>query len=118
MRALSQNYAAYNLLLFTRIHTAGVGALLQICGLGSTERHAFMSVLMHYGPPFIHSKPELGWQPYEQHLRNKTKKEVRRWHDQGREPPHMAYWIMSCVFSGSVVVLRSPPVVATKDKHQ
>jgi hypothetical protein len=47
-----------------------------ICGLSGSERQLFMSVLMHFGPPFIHRQPDLGWAPYHQHLAGKTRSQV------------------------------------------
>jgi hypothetical protein len=55
----------------------GSGHSLCICGLSGSERHLFMSVLMHFGPPFIHRQPDLGWAPYHQHLVGKTRSQVR-----------------------------------------
>jgi hypothetical protein len=57
---------------------SGSGPAMRICGLNSSERQLFMSVLMHFGPPFIHRQPDLGWAPYEQHLTGKTRSQVRR----------------------------------------
>jgi hypothetical protein len=55
---------------------AGSGPTICICGLPGNERHLFMSVLMHFGPPFIHRQPDLGWAPYHQHLAGKTRSQV------------------------------------------
>ncbi|KAF6252917.1 hypothetical protein COO60DRAFT_1550442 [Scenedesmus sp. NREL 46B-D3] len=35
-----------------------------------------MSVLMHFGPPYIHRQPDLGWAPYHQHLAGKTRSQL------------------------------------------
>jgi hypothetical protein len=48
-----------------------------VCGFNTRDRSVFLTVLMHFGPPFVHQDTELGWVPYDKHFQHKTRQQVR-----------------------------------------